>query len=79
MHFKRVVVNKGVPYYVSTTTTLYRGFETMIFMCKENKPLEQLTDEDVIWSDLYVENHLNFETAKKRHNEICENIGEYVG
>ena len=51
----------------------------MIFMCKENKPLEQLTDEDVIWSDLYVENHLNFETAKKRHNEICENIGEYVG
>ena len=79
-HIKRLVNYKGVSYYVSTAKLFYSSYiETMIFMCKRYvETIEELCDDDICWSDLYVERYSSFEDAKRRHNEICNNIGKYV-
>lgn len=48
-------------------------------MCKRYvETIEELSDDDICWSDLYVERYSSFEDAERRHNEICNNIGKYV-
>lgn len=78
-HLKSLINHDGIPYYISTTKTPDHGLETMIFICRHKvKTIEELENDDVIWSDLYVERYSSFEDAERRHNEICNNIGKYL-
>ena len=51
------------------------GLETMVFKCKKKYPK---TRNDIDWDERYTEHHNNINDAVKRHNEIKDNIEQYI-
>lgn len=63
----------GALYCVDSSYTLDNGFETMVFKAEK---LEN--GWDISWVDLYVEWHNTYEEMKVRHEEIINNLEDYL-
>ena len=61
---------EGKEYLVSTTNTFDMGLETMVF--------ESCNQRVINWFDLYVRHYDTVEEATEGHNEIVENIKNYI-
>ena len=70
-HYMDYVVVNDTHYYVSTTDTYDRGWETMVFLCDEN-------DRVVDWMERYAHWYDDEDEAIKGHKDIVENLEKYI-
>ena len=71
MHLKDIVKVQNRNYYISTTCTVDKGWETMIFEADANNNL-------ISWADLYCKRYNTFDEAREGHIYIRNHINEYI-
>ena len=71
MHLKDIVKVQNRNYYISTTCTFDKGWETMIFEADANNNL-------ISWADLYCKRYNTFDEAREGHIYIRNHINEYI-
>ena len=71
MHLKDIVKVQNRNYYISTTCTFDKGWETMIFEADANNNL-------ISWADLYCKRYNTFDEAREGHIYIRNHIDEYI-
>lgn len=69
-HLKNYVIVNGQEYLVSTTFTMDRGLETMVFKSKD----EQVTD----WIEVFANYYDTVDEAMKGHEDIVKYLNIYL-
>ena len=71
MHLKDIVKVQNRNYYISTTCTFDKGWETMIFEADANNNL-------ISWADLYCKRYNTFDEAREGHIYIRNHINDFI-